>query len=214
MAAYAADFVSARLRLLSVFQGGLEVVHGFPIPLGGINDRACIRALADFTDWLASVSVNTSRDLLASRNLFRKTVLVAGSPEASAGAGSPEASASSGSPAASEPLRYFLPIDLSGKRSGTFLSQPQTLPISINGIDADLESDLLNELILELNAKFITDLATLAGTDYNFILEEESCNMSGKRLIVMGASHAGRLADSLDGLDIKVVDLSIWLAAH
>jgi hypothetical protein len=127
MAAYAADFVGARLGLLSVFQGGLEVVHGFPIPLGGINDRACIRALPDFTDWLASVSDNTGRDLLASRNLFRKTVLAAGSPEASADAGSPEASASSGSPAASEPLRYTLPTDLSGKKSGIFFTLPRKM---------------------------------------------------------------------------------------
>jgi hypothetical protein len=49
-APYAREFVRARGKLLGVFKGGLEVVHGFPTPLSGIQDSVCIRALVDITD--------------------------------------------------------------------------------------------------------------------------------------------------------------------
>jgi hypothetical protein len=80
---YVAEYIQGRSRLLGVFQDGLSVVHGFPIPLSGITDRSCIRELVDTLDWLASVSVSSCRDVVASRSLFRKLLLGSGSPEAS-----------------------------------------------------------------------------------------------------------------------------------
>jgi hypothetical protein len=63
-AKYSREFVAARTRLMGAFQGGIMVVHGFPIPTCGINDTGCIRSLTDILDWLASVTVNTNRDLV------------------------------------------------------------------------------------------------------------------------------------------------------
>jgi hypothetical protein len=66
---YVTQYIGDRGRLLGVFKGGVEVVHGIPILLSGISDRASIRALADCTDWCASVSGSLKRDITDTRTL-------------------------------------------------------------------------------------------------------------------------------------------------
>jgi hypothetical protein len=67
-AAYAADFVNARNRLVNAMGGGVELVHGIPILLSGTEDSALIRSLADLEHWLGYVS--TGRDIMAARRAF------------------------------------------------------------------------------------------------------------------------------------------------
>jgi hypothetical protein len=160
--AYATEFVSARGRLRGVFGGGLEIIHGFPIPLGGIYDTACIRALCDLIDWLTLVSTNTVRDIIATRSRFKQLMLVAGSPEASASTGSSETPVNSDLLFASEPLKTSLPQSMNENTQATFSSDPGNLPVRIEPISEDSKSELLSELILELNTKFLTDLVDLA----------------------------------------------------
>jgi hypothetical protein len=150
-AQYINEFVSLRNRLLGAFQDGLQdgllVVHGFPIPLCGINDKACIRALTDTIGWLTQVSVHNNRDVVATRNLFKKLVLEAGSPEAPANTGSSETPVSSdtGTHAAPDEFRFELPNDLEGKTKGIFLSAPAFVPEKIEPLSVTIESELLNE---------------------------------------------------------------------
>jgi hypothetical protein len=110
-AKYAADFVAARARLLAAFQGGIIMVHGFPIPYGGIGDSGCIRSIEEILQWLTTVN-SANRDISAARDLFRKLVLEPGSPVA------PEYSTcnNAGSHYASVPNRLELPADLDGKK--------------------------------------------------------------------------------------------------
>jgi hypothetical protein len=62
---------------------------------------------------------------------------------------------------------------------------------------------------LELNSKFLTDLADLAENETVFETEIDiDAFYDGKKIIVMGASHAGRIADVLDSMDLEVVDLT------
>jgi hypothetical protein len=212
-AQYINEFVSSRNRLLGAFQDGLLVVHGFPIPLFGISDKACIRALTDTVGWLTQVSVHNNRDVVATRNLFKKLVLEAGSPEAPANTGSSETPVSSdtGSHAAPDEFRFELPNKLEGKTKGIFLSAPAFVPDKIEPLSEAVESELLNELILELNTKFMTDLAPLT-SEHGYTSHDEN-PAANLRYIIIGGSHASRLADCMDDQDIKVVDLTMpgWL---
>jgi hypothetical protein len=45
------EFVESRSRLLGGFNGGIEVVHGFPVLLSGCYDTSCIRGIRDVTHW-------------------------------------------------------------------------------------------------------------------------------------------------------------------
>jgi hypothetical protein len=212
-AKYINEFVNSRNWLLGAFQGGLLVVHGFPIPLCGINDKACIRALTDTVGWLTQVSVNNNGDVVATRNLFKKLVLEAGSPEAPADTGwsVTPVSSDTGSHAAPAEFRFELPNDLEGKTKSIFLSAPSFVPDKIEPLSEAIESELLNELILELNTKFLTDLAPLT-SEPGYTSHDEN-SPSNLRYIIIGGSHASRLADCMDNLDIKVVDLTTpgWL---
>jgi hypothetical protein len=207
--AYATEFVSARGKLRSVFGGGLEIIHGLPVPLSGIESISCIRALCDMIDWLTLVSTNTARDIIATRSRFKQLMLVAGSPEASAMPGSSVTSGTSDSLFASEPLRINLPQNMTDTSQAVFCTDPGYLPVRIEPITEELESELLSELILELNTKFLTDLADLSKCepvpDPEF---DPKSYLEGKQLIIMGGSHASRIAGCLYDKELPVVDLS------
>jgi hypothetical protein len=83
---YIGRYLSARSTLHGAFKGGLEVVHGLPILLSGMSDRASIRALVDLTDWLVSGPGTCTRDITDTRTMYKAHVLgtlaMAGSPEA------------------------------------------------------------------------------------------------------------------------------------
>jgi hypothetical protein len=175
-------------------------VQGFPITLSGIKNKACIRALTEVLDWLTSVSVFKDRDLVASRALFRKLVLMTGLPDASVQPGSSETSGSSGS-------HDVLPNDFDAKSYSIFLSQPAFIASNIDAISEDNETELMNELVLELNTNFMTDLAELTSGEPG-AKERDLVTGHGYRYIVLGGSHAGQLAGSLDDLGLNVVDLS------
>jgi hypothetical protein len=69
-AAYIDDYLRVRGGILGVFQEGLEVAHGVPVPGCGINSTLCIRALLEVTLWLASVQGTHGRDITTFRDNF------------------------------------------------------------------------------------------------------------------------------------------------
>jgi hypothetical protein len=221
---YINQFTVARGRLLGEFQGGLEVVHGFPVLLCGMSDKPGIRALIDCTDWFASVPVNTNRFLNDTLQHFWSVICNFGSAAgllAASALASGSASLSdqgSGSPAAPDQLRFLLPKDLGGKNKKIFLSCPDKVPMAIPPIDSDTESELLTCLITELNNKFLADLAPLArdnsgGADASDSDDREEVTNNASmhkntRLIMVGGSHAARIASALDNLGLEIADLS------
>jgi hypothetical protein len=128
-ATYIDEYVEARSRLLGGFNGGIEVVHGFPVLLSGCYDTSCIRGIRDVTHWLASVQVDTGRDINHTRSRFLEKLTTAavrtGSPSASVEntAGSPLASADAGSATEfnPDPVCYKLAHDLKDKKISHFL---------------------------------------------------------------------------------------------
>jgi uncharacterized membrane protein YgcG len=215
---YIGWYLSARNALLGAFKGGLKVVHGLPILLSGMGDRACIRALVDLTDWFISGSFICIRNITDTRTMYKAHVLgtlaMAGSPEASAStAGSSETPAcGSGSPAAPDPICYYLPTNLTGTKKMSFVSKPEHVPETIVPVESDTEELLLNTLLNELNNKFPADLATLAVAEPDRGMTDSVPDIlahGDKRFIIIGRSHAARLAECLDDFGIHVANLSI-----
>jgi hypothetical protein len=55
-AEYAADFVRANIRMREALSGGVRVVHGIPLLLGGTNNTAALRTMAEISSWLELTS--------------------------------------------------------------------------------------------------------------------------------------------------------------
>jgi hypothetical protein len=67
---YAAEFVRASGRLRSAFMGGgVNVLHGIPFLLGGTQNTAAIRTLAEIEQWV-SCTGNSNDDISATRKAF------------------------------------------------------------------------------------------------------------------------------------------------
>jgi hypothetical protein len=113
------------------------VVHGFPVLLSGCYDTSCIRGIRDVTHWLASVQVDTGRDITHTRSKFLEKLTAVevqtGSPSASVpnNAGSPSALADTGSASIfnPDPVSYKLAQDLSNSKVRSFfVSSTKPIP--------------------------------------------------------------------------------------
>jgi hypothetical protein len=223
-AAYAAEYADVRDRLRVVVGGGIELIHGFPILLGGTEDSALIRSLADLGHWLDYYC--TGRDIKISRGFFSKRVLGFSKWDDSAGGkadthyasasactGTPEATVRSGPSMepAHKPMCFVLPSSQYGLGKEVFRSPGyNVLPTSVPPCETEMERLLLDALIEDINNIFMCNLAheyctSREGTT-NFSSNTETAN---KRYIVIGASHAGRLASALKEMGSEVADLSV-----
>jgi hypothetical protein len=223
-AAYAREFVDVGGRLMSTMGGGIEMVHGFPVLLSGTDDSALIRSLADIQHWLGHIS--TGRDIIRSRATFFASTFGKDIKTFSAGggigqhdapvpgsAGLPEAPASIGSPEAPlhHPMQYVLPVSKLGTDTGIFKSSGfRNLPISILPCSMENERAMISALVDEVNSIFMTNLATEFSvarsiSDDNNTAED---GITGIKFVLVGASHASRLANALREAGAEVADLS------
>jgi hypothetical protein len=215
-AAYAADFVKCKDKLMGAMRGGVEVVHGFPLLMCGTDDRELIRSIIDIEQWLNNIS--TGRDIRAARRahiehtmgsgiiaLCSSVAIDAVSHDVSVAmcsAGSTESSAH-------RPMNLMLPVNLSGHSKAVFHSPGyKNLPDYINPCQREVEKQCIDALVLELNESYNTDLAI----EYCSSRQSEPVNASEKvsntRYVVCGTSHSVQLANALDDLEVNVVDIS------
>ncbi len=68
-AEYAADFVKANMQLRETFARGVRVVHGGSFLLGGTNNTAAQRTMAEINQWVTSIS-ELNQDITATRALW------------------------------------------------------------------------------------------------------------------------------------------------
>jgi hypothetical protein len=157
-AAYAAEFIAARRRLLAAFGGAIAVVHGFPILHHSTDNRTFIRALVDINTWTQQLGLD--RDITSTRALLLSTMCnpapePSGSPLAPDTPGSPLASGSragtslTSAATVPEPYRIMMSSDLDGKNLAVYESAPAYLPRSVSFED-DIKQCLIDSLIEEL----------------------------------------------------------------
>jgi hypothetical protein len=213
-AAYAAEFVAARRRLLAAFRGAITVIHGFPILHLSTDNRAFIRALVDINSWIQQLGLD--RDISSTRALLISTICGTvpdpdppGSPLAPGKSGSPLASDSntgtSLTPAATapEPIRFMLPSDLDGKNMAVYESAHSHLPQSVQ-MEDDVKQCLIDSLVEELNLKFLTELGT--PSLHSSGLASNDGGM--EKIVVVGRSHAARLVKELEKIGHVVINLA------
>jgi hypothetical protein len=219
-AAYAAEYVDVGRRLVGAMGGAIELTHGIPILLGGTDDSALIRSLVDLEHWLEYLG--GARDITRARRTFFKNILgrdifahsavvlspmLAGPPEApgGTGTGTPEATVH-------QPMSLILPSDKSGNATATFRSTGYVLPSTVPPCTAEQERALVYALIEDINSLYMTNLATEFCTNRDSTgcaLTEEDDILHSTRFVLVGASHASRLASALKDLGAEVADLSV-----
>jgi hypothetical protein len=103
----------------------------------------------------------------------------------------------------------MLPKDLEGKTRVVFESAPLTIPDKLPTLNRETVTGIINSIRDELNFKFLTELAAICIEDNDDDkVEDDSCRDQTSYVIV-GASHAARLASKLDDLDLHVIDITI-----
>jgi hypothetical protein len=214
---YAAEFDMAKMKLSKVMGDGIVLLHGFPVLYNTTHNMALIRSILDLEHWISNV--HKGRDIARVRHHVIKLSLGMQINQFSAGGcdGLPGATSdgqSVGSPGAPTfyPMRMMLPSlqKYSEKicfESPVYVSVPQcTEPIN------DTDEGLIFELLAEvLNESFMTELAKEFNTDRERGADEAGTDsaLDGKRFILIGASHASRLANALEELGATILDISV-----
>jgi hypothetical protein len=205
--AYAAEFAEARFRLKRVVGDGIEMIHGFPILYTGTGNRALVKSILDLEHWVTSCT--KGRDIGNSRKHCIKLTLGNTLEHFSAGnsqcTGTPVATvpaSSADTPVASAifPTRMMLPTLMKfGEKAIYDSPQYVDIPLVIDAVSEVDERNMIDQLIQELNACFMTELAECTverEADYS---PEHSEALYGKRIVMIGASHTSlhpRLADN------------------
>jgi hypothetical protein len=103
--AYSQEYVAARGRLRAAFRRGIEVIHGIPVLVNGVQNCSGVWAIEDTFKWLESISNNNlSRDITGTRMLFVKTISGAES------SGTPSAPPSEGGSTLLPPTEQVTPL--------------------------------------------------------------------------------------------------------
>jgi hypothetical protein len=226
-AAYASEFVSAKRRLRAAFKNGIEVLHGLPLLLGGVEDSKGIFSFLDFFEW---INLDTDkRDIIDTRKLVVNelkrqiqsgeyevgTLLAPVSQEGTPLA--PKLTActplappeNAVSPSATVKYHLRLPKDCDSRDFASFEAVREIFPdMFIEKMDPETITEMVSKLAMELNVKFMTDLRTAGGFEAGNE-SEDSYSCSSVRLIIIGGSHAGRLAQAAEGLGIDHVNLAM-----
>jgi hypothetical protein len=215
--AYAAEFAEARFRLKRVVGDGIEMLHGFPILYMGTGNRALVKSILDLEHW--ATTCRTGRDIAISRRHCIKLTLGNTLEHFSAGnshgTGTPVATvpaSSADTPVASAiyPTRMVLPTLTKFGEKAIFESpQYVDIPHVIEAVSEVDERNMIDQLIQELNAGFMTELAECTVEREVDCSLEHSEALYGKRIIMIGASHTARLANVMEDMGAVVVDLSI-----
>jgi hypothetical protein len=216
-AAYARDWLSVRGKILRILGGGVEIVQGFPLLQAGTADISFIRGLMDLELWHDQLGISKGRDICVTRKNVFSHYFPATEPatEPKPGAGTPLAPDNSGTPLAPgmDPLILKMPINTSGQEEGVYLSPGYVkLPVSLEPLKPEEEVNLLLDLIRELNEKFILDL----DEDVE-LMDKDECETASedappKKYLVVGNSHASRLALALEdlGFEAKLISATGW----
>jgi hypothetical protein len=213
--AYAAEFSEAKFKLTRIMGDGIQLLHGFPILFAGTRNRALIKSIMGIEHWFCTVS--EGRDIALTRKHFialayGKTLTALSADDCTGSLEAPAAGQSAGSPVASTlfPTRLVLPT-LEKNHEKTVFESPQyyNVPVQLEAASEADERNIIDVFIQDLNRMFLADLATEYSVDREQETEGTGDALEDKRLVLVGSSHATRLASAYDDMELEVVDLSV-----
>jgi hypothetical protein len=68
-AKYAPDFFRVNIKIREMLTSGVRVLHGIPFLIGGPNNTAAIRTMAEISQWVTSI-LSAKQDITAPRALW------------------------------------------------------------------------------------------------------------------------------------------------
>jgi hypothetical protein len=215
---YAREYVAARLRLRAAFRGGIEVVHGVPLLVGGVEDCNGIWALNDLYVWLGHL--NTGRDITDTHSTFTDTLTnttaSAALPDSPLASGkTPGSSLTSGKVAASPlvavTINTTMPADLETKTYAVFgMRHVIENNAKIEKFSVATCNNIIDCLLNDLNKNFMTELGSAAVAEQFAVTADSDDNdnqFSHIKFIFVGGSHAGRLAAAADNAGLETANL-------
>jgi hypothetical protein len=197
--------------------GGVVLLHGFPVLYNGTENMALARGILDLEHWFGVV--HKGRDIAGVRKHCINLTFGASIMQLSAGTacGSPTAPQSGqavGSPTAPtmHPMRLMLPsFERPGARNCFESPGYRALPVQLEAISVTDEKNIFEMLTQVLNSEFMTELALEINTSRDNDVQEHGTGsaLSGKRFVIIGASHATRLASAMEDAGALVVDIFV-----
>jgi hypothetical protein len=193
-AGYAEDMARCSKLLLQTFRESITVKHGIIIMLNGTNSDELIRYLFELDGWLSNLNGLDSFPSNA-----RKAALLA---LKNSGSGNNLCS----------PVRLRLPVSLTSFEKQTFLSNDWVgLPCTVEQINALQEKDIIDAFFKDLNDNFCFDYCTDVTIRRDGMLTRPVSR--ARKIVVIGASLAGRLSDALLELGESAVHIKMpsWM---
>jgi hypothetical protein len=215
---YAAEF-DIGLRKLNRVMGGITMLHGLPILSTGTENFSLIRSILDIEHWVNAIF--DGRDIARVRKYGIKLAFGKSIEQFSAGEDGglpgvlPGSTGADGLPGAPylPSTRLMLPVLGPYVKKVCFESPKYiSVPLTLDPINEGDEKNLVEMLAQVLNQLFMTDLALeICTARENALFDGDGTDSSllGKRFILIGASHAMRLALAMEDMGAVVIDLSI-----
>ncbi len=187
---YAAEFVRSSGQLRNAFMGGVTVLHGVPFLIGGTDNTADIRALAEIEHWVSITSVGTD-EISATRKAFMDSLRTSNSTID-----------------VQQIIR--LPVSQTSQEKTTFVTTGfNNLKSAVEPISEEEEKALLVLMLDELNNLYPVNLCTDVICD-RFTDEEvfDADTKDRTDLVLIGASHLAKTARCLNSELWNIFDLT------
>ncbi len=194
---YAVAFRNATLKLTKKFGMALKTCHGIPVNVFTMESQA-VRAWSDFVEW---ATAHANKQALTA-------TMAAWLPVADAG-----------NAQTTYEWRGGWPKDMTSREMATMVSSGvKDLPNRVPPARPEREYELISFMIEELNGRYAVELATDISSVRNLdgssdeeqdLLDAADAAPKQIRIVVVGGSHASRLASELsDREEVELIDLS------
>ena len=186
LAGYAEDLVRASKLIMTALSSRVTVRAGPLVLLGGTDDPALIRAMAEMVGWISNLK-DTGEGFPG--DTLKAALLVARNH-------------GEGGVQPSPLIKIRLPVSLLSYEKKTWESGGwDDLPTRTGPMDMDTEKFLIESFIGELNNSFPLNL------DPKPIMDRECTGSSPKKLqvVLVGMSHARNRAEALEGMGATVL---------
>ena len=179
LSAYVEDLVRCCNLLISLAGPGITICPLVPVPLSGISEIRTIVDLANFDSWLSSSKIAANIHLPSSRNIFWESLCSSSSSFVDMG---PPGEI------------HYIPVSLTNSHKRRFAAGALKgqLLVTVPQLDSGTETEIVTALCTELNTSYCLSLPSTPVLDRGS--ESHVINLDGKRVVVVGASHAGKLS--------------------
>jgi hypothetical protein len=170
--------------------GGVTVLHGIPFLIGGTGNSSAIRAIAEIEHWI-TITAHGTDEISATRAAFMDTLR-------------------SNTSACTAQYIIRLPSSQTSTDRTTFVTTGfDNLKTAVEPITEEEEKTLLNLLIEELNNLYPVNLSMDIVCD-RFLDEDvfDDSALDRTDLVLIGGSHLGKVAKSLNQELWKITDLT------